>query len=636
MLRSALSLRSVLFDVLRKMLRALPPHVAAYFHGRLQSLRIRFLRIQTPRNIRAMDAIVNERCSATRSASVDPLSALPLAEFPLVELCAVAGARSGWDLGGLVQGVLSLEYPRAQLRILLAPPLLSGAALQSLDQRVHELRAAGFAVALAPSGQGRLHMHANAAVSQGSADFCLVVSADWCPNPDALRHVMAIAISDTPRVASWELRQAPREQRKFYDPVTGLTNWSSHSCVLLRRSAWAAVGGYDEKLPFEVGDAELSYRFRQAGFLLRYCPTAVASQLTHDETGEDALRSLRDQSFANLYIRLKFGTPLALAAVPAFGLGWVVAALIVQGPSHARSVAQSLGRLLRAAPDAWLWRRSSPAHFPFRFRQYDLLRNGLFQTAPPSPATCPLVSVITRTHRGRDLYLRQAMRSVAHQTWPHVEHIIVEDGGDAMREVVEEAAATGAHTVRYIANGKHGRSNAGNRGLAMAAGRWCMFLDDDDLLFADHVEVLASTLLTCPQAVASYSLAWEVITDARQIEAGHYTEVAHVVPGANRREFDSRVLRHYNFLPIQAVLFERDLYQERGGFDEDLSAYEDWVLWNKYAAGNCFKYVPVVTSLYRTPVDPGRVHRRATDFVQALPVAEARIALHHQNFGDAR
>ena len=56
-------------------------------------------------------------------------------------------------------------------------------------------------------------------------------------------------------------------------------------------------------------------------------------------------------------------------------------------------------------------------------------------------------------------------------------------------------------------------------------------------------------------------------------------------------------------MPIQAVLFKRELYAERGGFDTRLDALEDWNLWQRYAYGNRFVYVPKVTSQFRTPAD---------------------------------
>ena len=46
--------------------------------------------------------------------------------------------------------------------------------------------------------------------------------------------------------------------------------------------------------------------------------------------------------------------------------------------------------------------------------------------------------------------------------------------------------------------------------------------------------------------------------------------------------FDRITLWHHNFLPIQAVLFSRRLYERHGGFAEDMDQLEDWNLWTRF------------------------------------------------------
>jgi glycosyltransferase involved in cell wall biosynthesis len=180
-----------------------------------------------------------------------------------------------------------------------------------------------------------------------------------------------------------------------------------------------------------------------------------------------------------------------------------------------------------------------------------------------------------------------------------------------MRMVVDNISQKSGQKIHFIEQEKLGRSAAGNAGLAAAKGRWCLFLDDDDLLFADHIEILVNTLHAYPVAAAAYTLAWEVKTDKEKIlSEGAYSEISHEVLPIMRQEFDHKVFWHHNFIPIQSVLFERRLFDERGGFELDMDALEDWVLWKKYAQGNQFHYVPKVTSMYRVPADPVDFERR--------------------------
>lgn len=579
-------------------------------------------------NYPAMAAIVAARCAATSGpVRTDPMraaisSAIPAAQWPAVDIGVVTYNSRRW-IDGFVASVIALDYPKERLTLRFVDNSSTDSTHGDLGLAADRLRAAGCAVEVIvrPNlGFGAGH---NTAIRAGNAPWCLVTNIDLTFERDALRQVVATAASDAPEVAAWELRQKPYEHPKFYDPVTGLTNWNAHACVLMRRSALEAVGGYDDTLFMYGEDVELSYALRRAGFLLRYCPAASVWHYSYEDTARVKPLQYTGSTFANLYLRMKYGLVSDALAVPWMGLRLLVAPQAY--PGSRREVGANLLRLLKLAPGILSRRRRGQAHYPFRVWDYDLVREGAFVEQRPLPAEQPLISVITRTYAGRELHLRQAMLSVAHQTWENIEHIVVEDGGDTMRGLVEEMALASRRSVRFIANGKHGRSSAGNVGLAAAAGRWCLFLDDDDLLFAEHLEVLANALLADRAAVASYSPAWEIVTDSSRLSEGAYEERSHGVPSVLRQPFDFAVLRHHNFMAIQSVLFERRLSLERGGFEEDMDALEDWTLWVCYAHGNTFVHVPKVTSAYRTPSDPERIEQRVRAFGDAYPLALARI-----------
>jgi hypothetical protein len=71
-------------------------------------------------------------------------------------------------------------------------------------------------------------------------------------------------------------------------------------------------------------------------------------------------------------------------------------------------------------------------------------------------------------------------------------------------------------------------------------------------------------------------------------------------------------------------MFERRLFEELGGFYEDMESLEDWTLWLCYARNNNFVHVPKVTSLYRTPAEKEKIQERKRSFDKACPLALAR------------
>lgn len=609
---------------MRQIASRLPqPIVRPLRRGRDWLLNVTGILPNSSANFPAIAAIVEERCERTRAPiAVDPMCPPEPADWPAIDVGVVTYNSRCW-IEAFVDSLLALDYPKDRVTIRFVDNSSTDDTESALRAVAPRLQAAGFAVDVIPQpnlGYGAGH---NAAIRAGRAPFCLVTNIDLTFERDSLRQVVAMAVADAPQAAAWELRQKPYEHPKYYDPVTGTTNWNAHACVLLRRSAVEAIDGYDETLFMYGEDVELSYRLRRAGYLLRYCPAAVVWHYSYESRDQVKPLQYIGSTFGNLYLRLKFGRLADIVVVPMLALRLLLSPEVF--PGSRRRVARSLLRLIAVAPKALLSRRSSQAHFPFRTWDYELIRDGAFVEQRSLPVEQPLVSIITRTYRGRDLYLRQALMSGAHQTWSNLEHIVVEDGGDTMRGLCEEVAQATGRTIRFIANDKPGRSKAGNAGLAAARGRWCVFLDDDDLLFAEHIEVLANALLTDPEAVASYSLAWEVITDTTSLAEGRYVEVSHNLPLVLCQPFDFDVLQHHNYFAIQSVLFERQLFEHRGGFYEDMDALEDWTLWIRYAWNHRFVYVPKVTSLFRTPADPAKAQERSVAFERAYPLALSRV-----------
>lgn len=578
-------------------------------------------------NLHALQDLVRLRASVETQAVPAPPPAGT--DWPRVDISIVTFHSARW-VDGFVDSLLALDYPTDRIALRFVDNGSSDDTPQRLEAAAARLGQRGYATTVVRRPNHGFGAGHNAGIAGGTAEFALVTNIDLVFEPDALRQAVAAARADG-AAAAWEFRQKPYEHPKFYDPVTGATNWNSHACVLLRRSAFEAVGGYDRHLFMYGEDVELSYRLRRAGWLLRYLPAAVVFHYSYEAAGQVKPLQYTGSVFANLYLRLKYGTARQAALVPPMALGLLLQPALY--PGSRRQLLRSFARLVRKAPAALAGRRRSQAHFPFRGWDYDLVREGAFCEAGPAPAPtdAPLVSVITRTYAGRWSFLREAMASVARQTYRRIELVVVQDGGDSLRAQAEAWAATLGLTLRFCPIEKAGRSVAGNTGLAAARGTHCLFLDDDDLLFADHVEALLGALAADPAAVAAYGPAWEIETDYPDADAGantepRYGEQRHYLPPGLDQPFDGARLRTHNFMAIQSVLFRRALFTERGGFDTDFDALEDWVLWKVYAHGNHFAYLPKTTSMFRTPSDDRRRAQRHAVLHAAYDRARARCA----------
>ncbi len=112
-----------------------------------------------------------------------------------------------------------------------------------------------------------------------------------------------------------------------------------------------------------------------------------------------------------------------------------------------------------------------------------LRTRGLFKSAP---LDLPLLSIVTVVYNGAK-YLEQTIQSVIHQSYPHLEYIIVDGGStDGTLEIVRRYE----DKINYwVSDADGGIYSAMNKGTRLAQGSHVLHLNADDLLC--HADSLA-------------------------------------------------------------------------------------------------------------------------------------------------
>ena len=197
------------------------------------------------------------------------------------------------------------------------------------------------------------------------------------------------------------------------------------------------------------------------------------------------------------------------------------------------------------------------------------------------PQGVPLVSVIVRS-MDRPM-LQDALDSIALQTYANVEVVVVNAKADKHRALGERCDRFPLRLVQ--GTGALTRSAAANLGMERAKGKYLIFLDDDDLFLANHLEKLVRALAD--------STARACYTGVQLVGSEGQTVLVLDEP------WEADRFRAANFLPIHAVLFERSLLDSGCKFREDLECLEDWEFWLQISALTTFKHVPEVSAVYR-------------------------------------
>jgi GT2 family glycosyltransferase len=311
-------------------------------------------------------------------------------------------------------------------------------------------------------------------------------------------------------------------------------------CLAVRRSAFRAVGGWDER--YEIGGCEDD--------------DLCARLLSH---GGRLL--IVDDVFVHHHGHVTFS---------ANGVDWY-------------AVQRENFRRLHLAHDLAEPRRPWPAPLPRNPRTVDR----------PSPR----VTVAVATS-GRPTLLRRALQSLARQTFRPFEVVVVNDGGcDVSPIVTDFASSLDVHLLTR--SHSSGPAAARNEALRAARGELFLILDDDDVAYPH----LLSSLVTAHDELHD-DLGAQVIVHGqaiRVVETSGQDVVARSVVGADH--VDLALLLATNTLPAMTVLAPTEDICRLGGFDEQVAILEDWELWLRLGRELPFHLVPVPVAEYRVRPD---------------------------------
>ena len=235
------------------------------------------------------------------------------------------------------------------------------------------------------------------------------------------------------------------------------------------------------------------------------------------------------------------------------------------------------------------------------------------QTMNQNPA--PLISIIVAVFNAKTT-LQQCIDSVAQQTYPNKELIVI-DGG-SKDGTVDLIKVNRKKIAYWITEPDRGIYNALNKGVAKAQGEWICFLGADDYFWDTNVlERLAGQLADIPNNI---HVAYGQIM---MVDAGG----ASLYPQGEPWENIKGRFRQIMCIPHQGVMHRRSLFGQHGRFDESFRIAGDYeLLLRELKTGDAI-FIP---NLLITAQRQGGMSTRAANYFKTLREYRRAQRMHGQ------
>ena len=194
-----------------------------------------------------------------------------------------------------------------------------------------------------------------------------------------------------------------------------------------------------------------------------------------------------------------------------------------------------------------------------------------------------LVSIIIPTYNRPD-YLQRAVESSLKQTYRNIEVIVIDDHSDYdVSQLINRFQDKRLKLFRNEIN--KGSVYSRNRGLGLSSGHYINFLDDDDVLLPEKIELQLKKFLNSQiqnLGVVACDMAYQR-RDINEIKKNHF-----------RGNIYKKLLSQYCIYGIHSMLIKRKYCPK---FDSDLSSNQEYDLAIRVAKECAFDFIPKVLAI---------------------------------------
>jgi glycosyltransferase len=179
------------------------------------------------------------------------------------------------------------------------------------------------------------------------------------------------------------------------------------------------------------------------------------------------------------------------------------------------------------------------------------------------------ITIITVTYNS-EKHLEDCLRSVREQTYPNIEHIVVD--GKSTDQTLSIIQQNAGHISAWISETDKGMYDAINKGMRMSTGDVIGILNSDDVL-------------ENPEAVSQIARAFDeqqvdsVYGDLEYVDVHDLNKVLRIWKGKPYK----RNLFHHGWMPAHPTFyFRRSVFEQFGGYENHFYSAADYELMSRY------------------------------------------------------
>ena len=204
----------------------------------------------------------------------------------------------------------------------------------------------------------------------------------------------------------------------------------------------------------------------------------------------------------------------------------------------------------------------------------------------------PKVNVVIPVYNRIDL-LPECIQSVLNQSFRDFDVTVVDDGSE---ENIYEVVS--AFPVTYFRQENQGPGAAYNKGAELTSGEYIVFLDSDDALLENALEIGVKTLDKYPDAGFSYGEAYLIDEKGRTFGLTR-GRPDHTCAREGRQEIEEMLI-FGNPVPCSAVMIRRSCFEDVGRYNPTFrSSCDDFDLWIRLAKRYEVVYIAEPLAKYR-------------------------------------